>query len=287
MNSRSELVKEVLNNEEVTSLVKENNISIDEVNLNLNTLLAYTLKCKTCKECDGLSLCNQAVRGYGPVISYSGVKFDLGYLPCKYLEEQMKSEELNKNLKLMSCSFDNLNLEDVYVNNARSNVLRKIVECLEKYEKGEKVKGLYIHGKYGCGKTYLLAYLANKFAKANHKVIFAYYPDLARNFRSSITTGNLEDLIETLKEIEILVLDDFGGETMTNYLRDEVLGSILQDRMINNKLTFMSSNLDEKLLMNHLKESNNSIDEVRASRIYERIRVLMDFVELTDQNYRN
>jgi len=87
--------------------------------------------------------------------------------------------------------------------------------------------------------------------------------------------------------VEVLMLDDFGGETLTSYLRDEVLGAILQERMTNNRLTFMSSNLDPELLLAHLKESNRDIDDLRASRIYERIRTLMEFVKLVDEDYRN
>lgn len=285
--SRNELLKTVLENNHIKTLVNENKISIEEIDLNLNTLLAFVLRNKKCENCQGLAFCEQSSKGYGPILSYNKVKFDLDYLECSYLKDEEKKNQLKKNLKLLSCNFDNLNLEDVYVNPLRKNVLVKIKECLDKYEKGESIKGLYIHGKYGCGKTYLLAYLAKTLANNGHQVIFAYYPDLARNLRSAISTGELEELVEELKEIEVLVLDDFGGETMTNYLRDEVLGAILQERMINKKLTFMSSNLDEKLLLQHLKESKSNIDDVRASRIYERIRVLMDFIELSDQNYRN
>ena len=56
--------------------------------------------------------------------------------------------------------------------------------------------------------------------------------------------------------------------------------------MTNNKLTFMSSNLNEKLLIEHLSESQKEVDSLRASRVHERIRALMNFIELDDQNYR-
>ena len=49
----------------------------------------------------------------------------------------------------------------------------------------------------------------------------------------------------------------------------------------------MTSNLDPVSLHNHLAETAKDIDELRASRIEERIRVLMEFVELNDTNYRN
>ena len=257
----------------------------------LTTLLSHLgidiLRKKKCQNCIGLHTCKQLYEGYAPFLSYDEVKFDLNYEPCPYLQKKKQIDEKQKNLQLIACSFQNFNFDDIYVNLNRKEILSKIKTCIDKYEKKLATKGLYIHGNYGCGKTFLLAYLAKTLADNNHKVIFAYYPDLARMLRSAIYSGSIEDIIEQLKMVEVLMLDDFGGETLTSYLRDEVLGAILQERMTNNRLTFMSSNLDPELLLAHLKESNRDIDDLRASRIYERIRTLMEFVKLVDEDYRN
>jgi primosomal protein DnaI len=132
-----------------------------------------------------------------------------------------------------------------------------------------------------------MACFANKFAENGKKVVFAYYPDLIRQIKSSISTGGLESTVDILKEADVLFLDDFGGETTTAFIRDEVLGAVLQDRMENKKLTFMTSNLDPAMLHNHLAETSKDVDELKASRIEERIRVLMEFVEINDIDYRN
>ena len=256
-------------------------LSYDEVKFDLNyEPCPYLQKKKQIDE-------KQLYEGYAPVLSYDEVKFDLNYEPCPYLQKKKQIDEKQKNLQLIACSFQNFNFDDIYVNVNRKEILNKIKTCIDKYEKKLATKGLYIHGNYGCGKTFLLAYLAKTLAENNHKVIFAYYPDLARMLRSAIYSGSIEDMIEQLKMVEVLILDDFGGETLTGYLRDEVLGAILQERMTNNRLTFMSSNLDQELLLAHLKESNRDIDDLRASRIYERIRTLMEFVKLVDEDYRN
>lgn len=283
---RNEILKKVLQNKEINEIVNNEKLDLNFVDNNLSYLLSYDLKIKKCLNCSGLSECKQASQGYQPKISYDGEKFEADYVPCKYLDSLQQTVDKSRNLKLISCNFSSFNFENVFVNQNRQEVLLQIKKCINNYESGRISKGLYIHGQYGCGKTYLLGYLAKNLAENNHKVIFAYYPDLVRMMKSAISTGELEDLIEELKEIEVLVLDDFGGEMLTSFIRDEVLGAILQDRMTNNRLTFMSSNLNEKLLFDHLKESNRDIDDLRASRIFERIRALMDFVELKDENYR-
>ena len=52
------------------------------------------------------------------------------------------------------------NFDQIYINEKRKKVLASIKTCISKYEQNEPVKGIFLHGTYGCGKTYLLAYLA-------------------------------------------------------------------------------------------------------------------------------
>lgn len=284
--SRNDLLKVVLNNKEVVDLITENNLDKEAVDANLNTLLAYTLRIKKCKGCKGLETCPQKVAGYKPSLSYGASRFDINYVECEFLNKVNEQYEKENNLHIWSSGIGNHNLQDIYVNESRGSVLSNIKSCIAKYEKGETVKGLYLHGKHGTGKSYLLSYVSRMLADNNHKVILAYYPDLARGFRSAIANGTLEDMVDELKNVDVLALDDFGGETMTAYIRDEVIGSILHDRMCEGKLTFIASNLDEELLMKHLQDSGKEIDVVKAARIFERIRALMNFVKLDDINYR-
>ena len=83
-----------------------------------------------------------------------------------------------------------------------------------------------------------------------------------------------------------MILDDFGGESPNSYIRDEVLLPILQERMAYNRLTFMSSNLNTEQVLEHLAEGRTGVDMTHASREWERMKVIMDWIELQDKNYR-
>lgn len=52
-------------------------------------------------------------------------------------------------------------------------------------------------------------------------------------------------------KLDLLLLDDIGAETVTNWSRDEILGTILQYRMENNLSTFITSNLNISELEGH------------------------------------
>jgi primosomal protein dnaI len=284
--NREKYVKQIQEDPNIKKIITQYHLNQEDMDKGLHILLAYTIYNEKCDGCKGLDDCKQVKHGYMPHLGYNGVSFDIDYLPCEYKERLIHQKNLENNLVCYSCNLNSFDFNHLYINKNRKDVLEKIKTCLKNYKNNLPTKGIYIHGMYGCGKSYLLAYLAKDLANSNHKVIFAYYPDLVRMIKGSIAGGNLEEIVERLKEIEVLVLDDFGGEMLTGFIRDEVLGVILQDRMSNGRLTFMSSNLDDKLLQEHLRESTKDTDALRASRIYERIRTLMDFVELKDQNYR-
>jgi hypothetical protein len=85
------------------------------------------------------------------------------------------------------------------------------------------------------------------------------------------------------------MLDDIGAEYATSWIRDDVLGVILQYRMQNELPTLFSSNFDMKRLENeHFRFNQHNDDEqLKAKRIMERVRFLADEIEVTGKNRRN
>ena len=131
-----------------------------------------------------------------------------------------------------------------------------------------------------------MAYIAKTLSQKGTDVLFMFYPDLVRKVKSLIQENKLEQGITELKNVDVLMLDDFGAENSTVFIRDEILSPILQYRMNNNLPTFMTSNLSDEELINHLADTSNNVDLVRASRIRERIRTTMNYVELDGTVYR-
>lgn len=283
---REQILKNILEDTDVKTLVEHHQISASVLENNLLSLFSYSVSKKKCAGCQGINNCSQDMIGSMPKVCYNGA-FYTEYVPCPFMQSHMDENSKKANLITLACNLDETGSASLFNDKpARKLLYAKIKSIFNKTMAGEQVKGLYLHGPYGCGKSYIMAWLANKFAENGKKVVFAYYPDLIRQIKSSIATGGLEEAVETLKDADVLFLDDFGGETTTTFIRDEVLGAVLQERMENRKLTFITSNLDPASLHNHLAETAKDVDELKASRIEERIRILMEFVELNDSNYR-
>lgn len=282
----NKLIQEIKELKTVKSFLTEHGFEDTIVDENPLVFCSYKIKLDKCKGCKQLADCKQSIPGNAPTLYYNDKQILIDYLPCKYQLSSNEQKEKNNNLVVVAANFDQYDLENVYQTNERKNLLIKVADIYNSYKNNAKTKGLYIYGPYGCGKSYMLAWLASKLVDLNAKVIFAYYPELVRQIKSSISEGNLEFYLEELKNVEVLMIDDIGGESNSDFIRDEVLGAILQTRMSNNALTFMSSNLNPKLLLDHLSSGSKDVDRVKGSRVFERISTLMEFVELKDKNYR-
>ena len=125
------------------------------------------------------------------------------------------------------------------------------------------VKGCYLHGSFGCGKSYLVAALLNELAKKDVNVIMMYYPEMLRRLKESFNgEDTFANYMREFKMVDILLIDDIGAETVTPWNRDEVLGTILQYRMDNNLKTFFTSNFtidDIKELCAFAKSLNKKV----------------------------
>ena len=249
---------------------------------------AYS-ECKNCTKCKGISTCKNRITGYYLYPEKSGNSITFSYVMCKKKKKIEEDNAYQNNIKYYEISDDlkNASFKDLYKDDTkRVPVLKYVTEFIKKYTKKEKVKGLYLNGSFGTGKTYIISALFNDLARKGYKSAIVYYPEFIRDLKASFKT-DYEEKFNYIKKVPLLLLDDIGAENVSNYNRDEVLGPILQYRMENNLATFFTSNLTVKELENNLAPNSTSVEKVKARRIIERIKQLTENIELISKNRRD
>lgn len=244
---------------------------------------------KNCHYCRGLNHCKNRVVGYCYTPEKSNNTIIFSYVACKHEQKRLKDDAYKDNLELfdMPEEIANANLQEVYTDDkARIPIIHYFKEFMEKYQKGEKPKGLYLTGSFGSGKTYLIAALLNEMAKKKVASALVYYPEFLRSLKSSFQT-DYNERFDYIKKSPLLLLDDIGAENESAWSRDEVLGPILQYRMQNHLPTFFTSNLNLKELETIFATTSSGVDKVKARRIIERIKQLTISMELIGKNRRN
>jgi len=255
----------------------------DEEAMKYTSSLQETVKeLNNCSKCDGLVYCKNRLEGHVFYPEKEEYQIKFSYAPCKYQKEMVKKqkERDSREKDILNASFSDIDITD----KKRVKVIKWLKNFYDKYDKNEEFKGLYLHGNFGCGKTYLISALFNELSKKRISTEIVYFPELLRDIKSDFDTFG--DRIEYLEEVDLLLIDDIGAEKVTEWSRDEILGTILQKRMNNYKTTFFTSNLNMEELERHLRINSYSDDEIKARRIIERVKQLTEDMELISENKR-
>ena len=93
-----------------------------------------------------------------------------------------------------------------------------------------------------------MASIGNALIKRHFKSVrFLTTNNLLDEIKNTFQTEGYSKLMEQIKRVDILMLDDFGGERPTDWV-NEVFYSILNDRMTAKKITFFTSNAEAEAL---------------------------------------
>ena len=281
---------------EFNKLLKDSDFKeyIDKLNIPYEILAKYTsllILCKdeysNCRKCKSILECQNKIEGcmYLPVLKDKEIQFC--YQKCKYkkaLEEKFKYLKNVYTFNIPSI-IKEANMKDICNDDKnRFPTIKYITKFIDDYLNHKKVKGLYLNGSFGCGKTYLISAMFNELAKHDIESAIIFWPDYLRMLKSLFNDNNeYKNAFDKVKEAPLLLIDDLGAENITEWSRDEILCPILQYRMENNLPTFITSNLNLEALEKHLCINN---DVIKAKRIIERVQQLTNQIEMISKNLR-
>lgn len=103
---------------------------------------------------------------------------------------------------------------------------------------------LFIEGPYGSGKTHLAAAIANTAVELGVPTLFLTVPDLLDTLRFSYDDpeATFEGRFEEIRNISLLVLDDFGTQNATSWAQEKLF-QIVNYRYINQLPLVVTTNL--------------------------------------------
>lgn len=193
--------------------------------------------------------------------------------------------------RVLSQEFSPINFEEekeYFKTEGRAHVVKDFIPFLSDEN---QQKGLYIYGSMGVGKTFTAKRFAKKLAETGKEVAFINLSSLASKLKASFSnaSGKQEYIMNILKNVEYLFLDDIGAEQITEWFRDEVLFSVLNYRMEHNKITFFTSNykIEELEKVEARTAKAKYWDNEKAKRLIERIKTLSVPVLITGENLRH
>ncbi len=269
------------------------NLSDDELMKSTTSIEDSVLEVKNCKNCKGLPMCKNSMNGYCYMPILKNGKLEFSYVSCRYKNKLIEDTKYQQNVTSIDIpkEIKEAKIKDIYTDDkGREKVIKWILNYVKAYKEGNIKKGLFLHGNFGCGKTYLIAALFNELAKYKVKSVIVYWPEYLRSLKSTFQSSSNDEFknkYNELKYAKLLLIDDLGAEGVTAWGRDEILGTILQYRMQEGLPTFITSNLNIKELEEHLSiTTSNKSERVKAVRIIERIKQLTQDTQMLGENKR-
>lgn len=281
---------ESLKDEKFEKLISKLNIPYEKLACYTSLLEDSSIEYNNCLKCKNILECKNKIKGYAYLPEVKNGKILFGYKMCKKLEKINNENKYLENVYSYNIpkQIKEAKMKEIITNDKnRFEVIKWLNNFIKTYDKNKKQKGLYLYGSFGSGKTYLISAMFNELAKKGVKSAVIFWPEYLVNLKGLFGSFEYQNNLNKLKKVPLLLIDDIGAESTTAWSRDEVLCPIIQYRMQEELPTFFTSNLDIKLLEQHLSVSKNGIEEVKAKRIIERIKQLTEELELVTKNYRN
>ena len=280
-----DLVQKIMKDPDVAAFVQQESLNQDELNRSISKFNQYITERDKFLRGDT----DYIAKGYKPILVMNHGYADVSYEETPELIAAEKEAAIKKRLNLINfpSSLKNVSFLDVYRDDVqRITVLKRMIEFVNDYP--NNLKGLYLYGDFGVGKSFMVAALAHDLSeKRGVSSTLLHYPSFVIDVKNAIGDGNVKTLVDELKLSEVLILDDIGAEQSTAWVRDEILQVILQYRMQENLPTFFTSNFDFEELEQHFAKGKHGNDETwEARRVMERIRFLAEETRLEGVNRR-
>lgn len=241
-------------------------------------------KCRECVNCDN-ETCTNGYEGLYPRAIVEGEILDIVWTTCKKENARRKQKKYDNKLKFSKIPrrYRGKTFSD-YESNENNEVAIDVANDVI----DGKALGMYLFGGVGTGKTLLSAIVAQQIMVNDNTVLFASVPDMLNDLKAGIETNSVNEILQSLMEVDLLVLDDIGSENITPWASEQIF-TIINDRSSNEKGLIVTSNYDPKSLMKRLvpvDKMGEVVDTKQGQRIVSRILEICEPVKLDGMDYR-
>lgn len=130
------------------------------------------------------------------------------------------------------------------------SILNVAHEFVNNFNSNTAVKNLLFYGDTGLGKTFLANCIANELTKSCHSVICLSAIELFNTYsRNEFNKdSDTDELVREITDCDLLIIDDLGTELSNSYTNSRLFYYI-NDRILKDKSTIISTNLTPDKLM--------------------------------------
>ncbi len=165
---------------------------------------------------------DNGLNGKYPKLNFKHNQVSVGYVFSQEDEQRIK-DGVRKGIvrDYVTSKTKGVTFDDIEVDPTNAFLKKQLIELVENYRYGDSQNGLWIHGKVGIGKTYMISAMANSLAEKGAGVVFVNWLNTITQITDSYSyrkheSHEKEYQINKLSKAEILIIDDIGTENQVN-----------------------------------------------------------------------
>lgn len=259
-----ELLTNLRADQDVYESLKPLGLTNKEVRDNIGKLADYQEDFNICKKCPGFAKCPKHEKHISTYVYKDGSYITTRNEPCKKLLDKMALDS-----KYVVADFPDEWKESTLKKLDLSENRRPLIKEFVNIVKGKSSKWLFVKGNRKVGKSYVLVTFANEFVAHNLGQVAVINATKQLKYLADIAYSNKDQfnhLIQVLCEVPLLVIDDFGEEYKNEFIRDQIVIPLLNERSHNEKLTFFSSEFTIKEIQKFYSVGKNG-GEIRGKQL--------------------
>lgn len=269
---KSAIMDELLSKKEIKEIVDRLDVGMEEFNYYLGYFVSYYEDKCFCKNCENIEKCPKEIKGMVlNLVKNEDGSIDREFTLCPNREEQRKMLT-NYLIRDFNDELLKIDLDNVDNRKGRFKYEKKLMEI----DLDKASEGMFISGPSNSGKTYPLIALCNEFVKEDKTCAFVEVKNFIDSLKSTFNSnkGNYDELMNVVKTVDVLVFDGLGEEKQSEWVRDDVIGNILEYRNKNHLLTFITScfSLSEIERLYNVSKSNFDMGKIKASKFVDKIK---------------
>lgn len=250
-------LNEILSDAPFLEKLRKMGLSQKDIVENLALISTYHDDSGYCAHCPGLEKCAKVPT---PQVSMELISLDgvlsRSFGPCaKYLaKEKLKDAYLYRD-------FPEEWLDVTPKSLPRTDRVAGVFTAFRDASRDNAHPWVYLVGSLGSGRSYLLASYANGLASTGAKVAFINANKRFDELKGLAIANKIlfDRQLKALEECDLLVIDDFGSEFKSPYVRDQIVLPLLSERAKNARLTFFSSDFSIEEIQGLYADSKASL----------------------------
>ena len=227
---------------------KEQGMSKQVMEDNITKIYDFVRDVNYCRKCPGIKQCKKDNAYLNTKVTYSYGVVDTQLIPCKEILKRVSFER-----QFVVRDFSDEWLDTIMSDIDKSQAKAEASKIYMSYLRNQDNTWLYLTGGIGSGKSFFAAALsidlAKRALKGKSPVCFINSSKriLELSELSKQKSDDFKKKLELYSTVPVLVIDDFGHECKSDFIRDAIVNEIISSRCNKKLFTIFTSNftLDE------------------------------------------